>query len=203
MLISDLAARDLGWQRESASLGIGTLLTRVAARVQRMSPFSGRTRSPAPLSHEAQPTRPAPLAVVRAPDAGKGPAMDESFRWRRHPQLRDRAEVVDIHERQARLAAIRGLFNARNGDYEGARLAFAQAAREDALDLAEVPGFWLMPRAGLTAAVLAYEDAGRLRDAAALAARVRTTLRPRPVTVLPAAETAQAGPIPRLTASGD
>ncbi|MDQ4099471.1 MAG: hypothetical protein M3121_03110 [Chloroflexota bacterium] len=79
-------------------------------------------------------------------------------------------------DHHVRLAAIRGMFNARSGDYEAARLAFAEAARDRAQDLTALPGFWSLPRAGQTAAVLAYEDVGRPGDATDLSIKIRTSL---------------------------
>lgn len=181
MLISDLAVRDLQWQRDAVSTSLGTLLARLATPF--ILPFTRR------LSPESTPV---PLQLVdvesvpvAAPDVVAYPVAEDAHRWRRHPQLRGRDDTLPCSERYARHAAVRGLFNARSGDYEGARLAFAEAAREGSLDLTALPGFWSLPRAGLTAAVLAYEDTGRLRDASTLAAHLRTHLRPRPLARLP------------------
>lgn len=181
MLISDLAVRDLQWQRDAVSTSLDTLLARLATPF--ILPFTRR------LSPESTPV---PLQLVdvesvpvAAPDVVAHPAVEDAQRWRRHPQLRGRDDTLPCSERYARHAAVRGLFNARSGDYEGARLAFAEAAREGSLDLTALPGFWSLPRAGLTAAVLAYEDTGRLRDAYALAAHLRTHLRPCPLARLP------------------
>lgn len=105
------------------------------------------------------------------------------FRWRRHPQLRvDRSlEALPESERQARLAAVRGVFAARAGHFDAATGFFLIAAREPAIDFSDVPGFWRLSRAGMQAAIDAYEAADRVRDASALAARIRTVFRPRPL----------------------
>jgi hypothetical protein len=146
-----------------------------------------------PFAHRRRPTTagpPSPRTIdVAAPAlsivaAASVPAGDAQH-GHRHPRLRGRDESLPSSEWHARHAAVRGLFNARSGDYEGARLAFADATREGALDLTALPGFWSLPRAGWTAAVLAYEDTGRLREAAALAAHLRTLPHSRPVAPLP------------------
>ncbi|MGI8484111.1 MAG: hypothetical protein ACR2OU_07600 [Thermomicrobiales bacterium] len=105
------------------------------------------------------------------------------FRWRRHPQLRiDRSlDAMPECERSARLAAVRGVFAARDGHFDTAAEFFLVAAREPAIDLGDVPGFWRLSRAGMQAAIDAYEDADRVRDASALTARIRTVFRPRPL----------------------
>ena len=83
-------------------------------------------------------------------------------------------------ERRARAAALRGLLLARQRRFAAARSAFAEAVRFDpALDLTAIPSFWNLERGGHEAAVGAYEEAGRRREATALSARVRQTYRPR------------------------
>jgi len=111
------------------------------------------------------------------------PSRGGLFRWRRHPQLRiDRSvETLPERERQARLAAVRGVFAARDGQFDVAAGFFLTAAREPVIDLGEVPGFWRLSRAGMQAAIDAYEDAGRVRDASALTAKIRMVFRPRPL----------------------
>ncbi|MGN6485257.1 MAG: hypothetical protein ACTHMX_12745 [Thermomicrobiales bacterium] len=111
----------------------------------------------------------------------------DAFRWRRHPALlRATAEPsLPECERQARLAAVRGVLAARDGDLEAARACFRDAAREPSIRFQVVPGFWGCSRGGMDAAVAAYEDAGRVRDAAALAATIRTRYRPRAMQGIP------------------
>lgn len=85
-------------------------------------------------------------------------------------------------ERRARAAALRGLALGRQRRFDAARAAFAEAARLDPLlDLTRTPGFWRLERAAHEAAIAAYDDSGRDRDAAVLRARVRSTFRPKPV----------------------
>jgi hypothetical protein len=85
-------------------------------------------------------------------------------------------------ERRARAAALRGLALSRQRRFDAAQAAFGEAARLDPLlDLTRTPGFWRLERAAHEAAIAAYEDAGRDRDAAVLRARVSSTFRPKPV----------------------
>lgn len=179
MLLTSLAMVDL----ETRGVSLGSLLRTLVERLRgRRHPAAG----------------PVALRVLGPPAPAEAPAADRQkaagarqddaapFPWRRHPQLLTHGaeRTISLSERRARAAVVRGLFNVHTGDYEAARLAFAEAAREPGIDLGEAPGFWQLPRAGLTAAVLAYEDAGRLREAAALAAEIGHRLRPQP---LPAA----------------
>lgn len=109
-----------------------------------------------------------------------------SFRWRRHPQLLGQTSS-DLHrdEREARHDAVRGLFAARAGALECAESHFARAAECGDIDLSAIPGFWQLDRAAMMTAVDAYERAGRIRDASALNARIRTMYRPRALTPMP------------------
>lgn len=111
-----------------------------------------------------------------------GPEADAgAFRWRRHPALlRATSECcLSDDERRARLAAVRGVLAAREGDLDAAAAWFRDAACEPSIRFQVVPGFWGCTRGGMEAAVVAYEAAGRFRDAAALAATIRTRYRPR------------------------
>ncbi len=84
------------------------------------------------------------------------------------------------HEQRARVLALRGLSQARDGEYERAQTTFASAARLDPrLDLALLPSFWELPRPAHEVAIAALHDANRGRDAAALTATMRTRFRPR------------------------
>jgi hypothetical protein len=86
------------------------------------------------------------------------------------------------NEKRARVLALRGLSQARDGEYERAQTTFASAARLDPrLDLALLPSFWHLPRRAHEAAVAALHDAGRAQDAAALTATLRTRFRPRAI----------------------
>lgn len=90
------------------------------------------------------------------------------------------AEPLTATERRARAAAWRALLLARQRRFEAARAAFADAARLDpALDLTSVPTFWHLERGAHEAAVDAYEQTGRSREAVALEARLRQIYRPR------------------------
>ncbi|MGC4190620.1 MAG: hypothetical protein QM589_05200 [Thermomicrobiales bacterium] len=106
-----------------------------------------------------------------------------TFRWRRHPALlKSRTTPMPLdEEQQARLAAVRGVLAARAGDLETASAWFTEAAQDLGIRFQVVPGFWGCTRGGMEAAVAAYEAAGRFRDAAALAATIRTRYRPRMV----------------------
>jgi len=99
-------------------------------------------------------------------------------------QLHGRGSQADLagHEQRARVLALRGLSQARDGEYERAQTSFASAARLDPLlDLALLPSFWNLPRRAHEVAVAALHDANRDRDAAALTATLRTRFRPRAV----------------------
>jgi len=70
--------------------------------------------------------------------------------------------------------------HARQCRFTLAQEAFAEGLVMDtALDLVAIPTFWDMPRGGQEAAVRAYEQVGRIRDAATLAATIRRTFTPR------------------------
>ena len=110
---------------------------------------------------------------IAAPPAGAMPAGSEP-----EPDLN--ASSLSPTERRARASAVRGLMLARKRCYGTAREAFAEAATLDpTLDLASVPTFWELHRAGQETAVRGYEQAGRIRDAAVLAGTLRYTFRPR------------------------
>lgn len=111
-------------------------------------------------------------------------STDTRFRWRRHPQLRNRPmwsseAMAAAFRRETRSSAARGILLARSERLDDARVAFASAARDETIDLTAVPGFWDLSRAAMLVAATAYADVERFRDAAALAAQVRTTYRPR------------------------
>lgn len=191
MLVTDLAMLDMRVRGDAAGARLTALLCRLFGRrpVEAVAPFQTPLRLVAPPARDA-------AEGDSSPPVASAPA---SFPWRRHPQLLARDELapdLSLPERRARVAAVRGMFNASSGDYEAARLAFAEAAREPLIELADVPGFWRLARAGMTAAVLAYEDVGRLRDAAALAAEINHRFRPRPIRPTPTRT-------PRAAATGD
>ncbi|HEV2108912.1 MAG TPA: hypothetical protein VGR16_11665 [Thermomicrobiales bacterium] len=85
-------------------------------------------------------------------------------------------------QRRAHLLAVRGLIHARQARHEAAGKAFADAlALNPRLELADLPTFWDLPRGGCDAAVGAYLHHGLTAEATTLNARVRQTLRPRPL----------------------
>lgn len=137
-----------------------------------------------PVSSQEAPTEPILRIVETDPDVLR-PA--QGFRWRRHPQLLKRPEApVATDQRSARHEAVRGLYAARAGALDVAEAHFTRAAGCPDIDLSAIPGFWQLSRAAMLTAVGAYERAGRIRDAAALSARIRTMFRPRAVASLPA-----------------
>lgn len=210
MLVTDLALQDM--EREAQSLIGG--LNRIFARLRRRPAVSQariRSRPSTPSGEQGRAlvssssfTIAPPLQEVRAVDRTPCARTDSSrllplagsdatFKWRRHPLLRDQRRELDdrspdgLHK-GARAAAIRGLFLARSERLAEARASFAQAALDTSIDLSELPGFWQLSRGAMLVAAVAYEDVERYRDASALAARVRTRYRPRavaPVTDLP------------------
>jgi hypothetical protein len=94
----------------------------------------------------------------------------------------DVSAPLAANERRARAAALRAMTLSRERRFDAARAAFAEAAGLDpALDLTRTPAFWKLERAAHEAAINAYLQAGRERDAAVLRARVHSTFRPKPL----------------------
>jgi hypothetical protein len=94
----------------------------------------------------------------------------------------DASTPLAANERRARAAALRAMAFGRDRRFDAARAAFAEAAGLDPLlDLTRTPAFWKLERAAHEAAIDAYLQAGRERDAAVLRARVQSTFRPKPV----------------------
>ena len=90
--------------------------------------------------------------------------------------------ALSANERRARAAALRALALSRGRRFDAAGAAFAEAARLDPLlDLTRTPAFWTLERAAHEAAIDAYVQVGRERDAAVLRARVQSTFRPKPL----------------------
>jgi len=116
-------------------------------------------------------------------------AVVPAIEWQPEPDLmRFRTQIqtgrstsdLDGREQRARILALRGLSQARDGEFERAQTTFASAARLDPrLDLALLPAFWELPRRAHEVAIAALRDANRGRDAASLAATVKTRFRPR------------------------
>jgi hypothetical protein len=199
MIMTDLAVRDLEMRSE-------TLMDRCRRAFVGVFGRSSDHRLPVEVARRpamALRALPAPSPVrkaLRVVDAVEQPADAGEMRWQRHPQLRARqAEAAPMpgSERAARLAAERGIILARGRKLVEAVDAFTVAARDEAIDLGAMPGFWDLPRNGMLAAVQAYERVDRLRDAAALEARIRHLYRPRALKPIPAPRPS------RMTASGD
>jgi hypothetical protein len=94
----------------------------------------------------------------------------------------DASAPLAANERRARAAALRAMALSRERRFDAARAAFAEAAGLDpVLDLTRTPAFWKLERAAHEAAIAAYLQAGRERDAAVLRARVHSTFRPKPL----------------------
>lgn len=208
MLVTDLAFQDM--EQGSRSLLGG--LCRIIGRLRRHQPaissragIGTRGRFPgssggkgqaailplasakAPPLFEASVRLPSPSVPAGPPARSNVPPLEASFKWRRHPQLRNRGRKSDdrsVHDlnRDAKAAALRGLFLARGDRPVEARSAFAQAAVDPSIDLTDLAGFWQLSRSAMLIAAVAYEDVERFRDAAALSARVRTRYRPRALT---------------------
>jgi len=107
------------------------------------------------------------------------------LRFRSRVQVSRTPSDLDGHEQRARVLALRGLSQARDGEYERAQTTFASAARLDPrLDLALLPSFWNLPRRAHDVAIAALHDADRRRDAAALTATVKTRFRPHALRVI-------------------
>lgn len=199
MLVTNLAYRDMEAHADGLTDAFGRFVRRLLGRAVPAaavdSPYRIAAEHRAHLRLVAQGNE--DQGIAQSPDSDTG----DVFRWRRHPQLLNQADAVnpgDIEdlERRARSAAVRGLFLARSGRLDEARSAFAVAATEPAVDLTAIPGFWELTRSGMLAAVGAYEEAGRFREASALGARIRLTYRPRPLAPVPGA------PVRRESASG-
>ncbi len=149
-----------------------------------VSEFRARARRIMPWLTSVDDT-PLPAVAVTGP----GPSVKEATDLSEVTPVMERSSTstptpapLDARERRARAAAVRGLMHARQCRFVLAQEAFAEGLKLDAaLDLLAVPTFWDMPRGGQEAAVRAYEQVGRIRDAATLAATIRRTFTPRPV----------------------
>jgi hypothetical protein len=127
-----------------------------------------------------------PMAVAAAGGEGRAPAAREE--GRAIPEAVDSSAPLAANERRARAAALRAMAMSRERRFDAARAAFAEAAGLDPLlDLTRTPAFWRLERAAHEAAIAAYLQAGRERDAAVLRARVQSTFRPKPVRPRPQA----------------
>lgn len=183
MIISDFAMREIDSKCDSLIVLCRSALLSIFGRSSRhrlpeivaerqasgvrTAPTSGQ----APASKLRLVSRPASPEQIREPE----------MRWQRHPQLRSRPKADGLagSKRSARIEAERGMILARGGKFTEAVEAFTRAAADHAVELEALPGFWDMPRQSMMTAVAAYEHVDRIRDAAALQARIRHTLRPR------------------------
>lgn len=195
MLVTDLALRDM--ERETINLfgWIPAIMRRLwchpATSRPPVAPIRRRPISPVD-SNVSGPPAPVPMRFPdSSPEMTTVPAdsVDARFRWRRHPQLRDRPVASQdrsngVAQRDARSSAARGVRLARSERLDEARVALAKAASDETIDLTAIPGFWDLSRRAMLIACAAYDDVERFRDAAALAAHIRTTYRPRAVAPL-------------------
>ena len=122
-----------------------------------------------------------PLVVAATRD-GDSLAAEARHQAPRPPAQVDASTPLAANERRARAAALRAMALSRERRFDAARAAFAEAAALDpVLDLTRTPAFWRLERAAHEAAIDAYAQAGRERDAAVLRARVQSTFRPKPL----------------------
>ena len=168
MVISQPAVVVGGAYGEAVGRGVAGVRDRVRrllrGRESRIAPDQ------APPALDDQSMDPAGPAGVPLPAAEIGGWEDGS----------DRMPAADA--RRAQAALLRGLMLARKGCYDAAGAAFLEGLRLDReIDLAGDPEVWALPRGGLEAAAGAYERAGRVREASALAATVRRRFTPRAV----------------------
>jgi hypothetical protein len=120
------------------------------------------------------------MAVAVGGDEGLAPAARKE--GQASSDAVDASTPLAANERRARAAALRAMALGRDRRFDAARAAFAEAAGLDPLlDLTRTPAFWKLERAAHEAAIDAYLQAGRDRDAAVLRARVQSTFRPKPV----------------------
>jgi hypothetical protein len=200
MLVTDLAMQDMEARTESLLERLAACISSLFRRNRTMpasqQPFAFTSGSSSPRIHL--------VTSAFQNDGSHALHLQDDmtdYRWRKHPQLRpDSNGLASLdpgeRERMARSASIRGLFLARSGRYEDARTAFAMAAAEHSLDLTAIPGFWALSRGGMQAAIKAYEDVERYREASSLEATIRLKYRPR------IADHSAAGTNRRKTASG-
>lgn len=125
----------------------------------------------------------APVAAA-APDVVVSPIVEGEVGppplTAKRVDIEAREIVLTAEERRARAIALRGLCQSRGHRFEAARASFVEAIELDpALDLAKMPDFWRLPQGAHQAAIEAYEQVGRRRDAAALTAAVRSAFKPR------------------------
>jgi hypothetical protein len=122
------------------------------------------------------------LLVATVVDEGESPAAKARDSGPARTGQPDVSMPLAANERRARAAALRAMVLSRERRFAAAAAAFAEAARLDpVLDLTRTPAFWTLERAAHEAAIDAYAQAGRERDAAVLRARIHSTFRPKPL----------------------
>ena len=122
------------------------------------------------------------LLVTTVVSEGESLAAEARDRGPARPARVDVSTPLAANERRARAAALRAMALSRERRFDAAMAAFTEAARLDpVLDLTRTPSFWTLERAAHEAAIAAYAQAGRERDAAVLRARVHSTFRPKPL----------------------
>lgn len=150
------------------------------ATMHRLTGSAGADRVPEAASASERAGRP-PSRI--ASEAETAPVVrSEAAPSERPGQPADPDAPLTPNELRARAAALRALALSRGRRFEAARVAFTEAARLDpTLDLTRTPAFWTLERAAHEAAIEAYIETGRDRDAAVLRARVNSTFRPKPL----------------------
>ena len=132
------------------------------------------------IQHAVDVAEQAMMDAAVNPGESRGPVAREE--GQAIPDAVDASTPLAANERRARAAALRAMAFGRDRRFDAARTAFAEAAGLDPLlDLTRTPAFWKLERAAHEAAIDAYLQAGRERDAAVLRARVQSTFRPKPV----------------------
>ena len=184
MLMTDLAVRELEGRRDSVVDHCRRMLVSIFGRSSdHHLPKAVTRRQPRTLHSMPSMAPPAGASMrIIATSRTAATPVETDMRWQRHPQLRSQQPpqaTVSGVERASRLEAERAMILARGGKLAEAVEAFKTAASDPAVDLCALPGFWDMSRGSMMTAVRAYEQVGRLRDAAALEARIRHLLRPR------------------------
>lgn len=199
MLMSDMAVRELENHRDTFFDSCRRAFLSVFGRSSDHRLPRQVEQNRAYMLRSLAPATPAPEPITRAGSMERTETADSPQPWRRHPQLRAAPTAAlpsTSGRRSARLEAERGMILARGGKFADATAAFITAASDPKVDLTALPGFWDLSRQGMASAARAYEHNSRIRDAAALKARMRSTLRPRAIKPLPAASPN------RMTASG-
>jgi hypothetical protein len=181
-------------ESQTANIGPGSMDSWITRVARQLANLFGLGDPPVPVPYRPRdltaaihggdtPTEP----LLRIVEPEQTPiAQPPAHRWRRHPQLlAPVATDLAPDEREARHEAVRGLFAARAGALACAEEHFTTAAQCEAIDLTAIPGFWQLERRAMSVAVDAYEAAGRIRDASALNARIRSMYRPRALSPLP------------------